>query len=275
MNGHGASGKPVRVVTATLCGVGVGLLLLTPARSVDTNFIRFGQNTQMAFVAAGDCVLGADNRSPHEGPEHVVFVKGFYIDRYEVTNRQYKACVDAGVCKRAKSYPGFEGDDQPVVGITWADANTWCNWAGKRLPTEAEWEKAARGPNGRTYPWGEGLSCVDANYGNNTAVQGGTHECPDNPSRTVDVGSYPQDVSPYGVYDMAGNAWEYVADFYQADYYRLSPSRNPTGPATGSTHIIKGGSWFAPGRNVALSSRIGRGQASTPNQYDSFRCAGD
>ena len=246
-----------------------------PANSVDTRFIRFGNESGMVFIPAGEFIMGANGRSQDQAPEHVVFLDAYYIDRYEVTNADYDDCVKGGVCRAPKSYPGFMEPSQPVIGITWSDADTWCRWAGKRLPTEAEWEKAARGPDGRTYPWGEGLSCLDANYGNNQSVNGGIHECPDNPSRTAAVGTALRDISPYGAHDMAGNAWEYVADYYQAEYYSSSPYRNPKGPSSGSTHIIKGGSWYTTGRNVALSSRINRTDASAPNNFDGFRCARD
>ena len=189
------------------------------------------------LVAAGDFVMGSDSGSADERPRHQVFLDAYYMDRYEVTNARYAACVRAGACappRDARSYgrTSYYGDPQyaeyPVVNVAWGQARTYCRWRGADLPTEAQWEKAARGTDGRTYPWGEGIDKSFANYD-------GTD--------TTAVGSYEKGKSPYGLYDMAGNVWEWIRDRYSHRYYRASPIENPPGPATGADHALRGGSW--------------------------------
>ena len=187
-----------------------------------------------------------------ECPRHTVYLKEYWIDRYETTNTDYvgfviatgarsaldnscktKGCKDGNLWDGV-SYPSMIRD-QPVIQVSWHDADAYCRWRGKRLPTEAEWEKAARGPSGRLYPWGnEPVSRSRAVYkkkwqGINTLGS---------------VGSHPKGVSIYGVHDMAGNAWEWVSDWYQLDYYRSSPLSNPQGSPDGKYKIVRGGSWI-------------------------------
>ncbi|OGP59482.1 MAG: hypothetical protein A2V67_10775 [Deltaproteobacteria bacterium RBG_13_61_14] len=199
----------------------------------------------------------------NEEPAHRVSLDAFYIDKFEVTQGEYKECVRAGSCKDNKKYDGFTGDRQPVVGVTWNQAKAYCEWAGKRLPTEAEWEKAARGTDGRMYPWGnQKASCELANY----------DDC--KMEKTWPVGTKPDGASPYGALDMAGNVWEWVADWYEENYYSHSPNKNPTGSASGSGRVLRGGSWFDYPGSLHASNRV-TGGPDLEYFYGGFRCSGD
>jgi formylglycine-generating enzyme required for sulfatase activity len=189
--------------------------------------------SDLVGVPAGEFSMGYDQGNSDEQPVHQIYLDGFYIGRLEVTNAQYRACEQAGECSRLvkRAYiddPAF--DDHPVVNVTLAWAHAYCEWANMRLPTEAEWEKAARGTDGRLYPWGEGISCDHAQY----VECGGQMEPAD---------SNPLGASPYGALNMAGNVWEWTSDRYKEDYYQHSPSRNPTGGDRGNEWVFRGGSW--------------------------------
>jgi len=194
------------------------------------------------LVPAGEFLMGSKEDDPDahgdEHPQHTVYVSEFWIDKTEVTNEQYGRCVMAGACQ-ASSYAGderFNGTNQPVVGVSWYNAQDYCEWVGKRLPTEAEWEKAARGTDGRKYPWGNSFDGSKLKF-SGTA---------DGYQYTAPVGSYPEGASPYGALDMAGNVWEWCQDWYGADYYASyasSPQRDPQGPSSGSYRVVRGGSW--------------------------------
>jgi serine/threonine-protein kinase len=193
----------------------------------------------MVFVPAGEFTMGSDDGGPNEQPVHQVYLDGYWIDVYEVSNAQYKKCVDAGRCKppvtstsaRRPSYFGNpEFDNYPVTYVGWDDGKAYCEWVGKRLPTEAEWEKAARGTDARVYPWGNEWDGTKANVEQRVAD-------------TTAVGSYPAGASPYGALDMAGNVWEWVSDWYDSTYYARSPSRNPMGPSSGQYRTLRGGGW--------------------------------
>jgi peptidoglycan hydrolase-like protein with peptidoglycan-binding domain len=173
---------------------------------------------------------------PNASPVHTVHLDGFWIDRTEVTNAMYAKCVAAGSCEPpfASSYHREGYNDYPVYSVSWEQANTYCSWAGRRLPAEAEWEKAARGTDGRSYPWGEGLDCSLAYYSGCDKNAYGVIAKP--------VGSYPEGASPYGALDMAGNVSEWVVDRYDSDYYAKSPARNPQGPGAGTYRVLRGGS---------------------------------
>ena len=162
-----------------------------------------------------------------------------------MTNAQYALCVSAGGCTAPNDSRWQDSDyrDHPVTHVDWNQARAYCAWAGVRLPTEAEWEKAARGTDGRIYPWGN--SAPDdrfANYGN--IIDG-----------TTPVGNYPEGASPYGALDMAGNVWEWVNDWYDSDYYSQSPSENPQGPATGESRVLRGGAWVYDDDSVRSAYR--------------------
>lgn len=207
----------------------------------------------MVFVPAGEFIMGSDNGPPNERPAHKVYVDAFYIDKYEVTNAQYKAFCD--VTKR--KYPPDPGwgeeytnyltskPDYPVVNVTWLDAEAYAKWAKKRLPTEAEWEKAARGIDGRVYPWGNVWNGFFLNHGIEAAP---FSDKTDGYQLTAPVGTYSVGSSPYGAMDMAGNVAEWVAGRYDLAYYGRSPVRNPKGPEDGSMRVIRGGAWYRGGK---------------------------
>jgi len=261
----------------------------TPASTVEPVPTAFTDNEflGMVLVPAGEFIMGgsADNALAecqkynsdcqrdwftNEEPEHKIYLDAYYIDKYEVTNALYKACVEAGACEAPKKmnsyahtsyYDNPEFDDYPVVYIDWDMAQTYCNWMDRQLPTEAQWEKAARGVDARTYPWGEG---IEKSYANFYSYVG---------DATV-VGSYENGKSVYGVYDMAGNVWEWVEDWHSEIYYNNSPLENPLGPASGEHRVIRGGSWDLNGDGVRSSLR----RTFDPSNfvYDlGFRCAKD
>lgn len=214
-------------------------------------------------------------------PQHVVYLDAFYIDQYEVTNDQYRACVETGVCTPPSNnyfYVRQRYGDYPVNSISWFQADTYCRWAGKRLPTEAEWEKAARGTDGRLFPWG---SEFDSSRANLCDVR-----CPhlwsdldtdDGYASLAPVGSYPEALSPYGAYDMIGNVWEWVADWYADDYYALSPVENPTGPDHGAELVARGGGFFTSPAGSSVASRTYDRLRSSPRHGYTIgvRCAMD
>ena len=171
---------------------------------------------------------GQDN---DEFSVHTVELNAFYMDKYEVTVGQYKQFVSATGHRSLSDWISNYSptDNHPVVGVSWDDATAYAKWSGKRLPTEAEWEYAARGGlEGKKYPWGDPISTSQANYGNYVG-------------KTVPVGSY--SANGYGLYDMAGNVYEWCSDWYDENYYSSSPSRNPQGPSSGSYRVLRGGSW--------------------------------
>jgi len=172
-----------------------------------------------------------------EGPAHLVELKLFWIYQTEVTNAQYRRCVEEKACPPPALLEFFHDslfDDHPVVYVDWYSAQAYCGYAGGRLPSEAEWEKAARGTDGRLFPWGDAAECGKGN------LKGCTQ------GLTAPVGSFPEGASPYGVLDMAGNVSEWVADWYSPEYYRDSPLENPTGPSEGEMRVARGGSWKNP-----------------------------
>ena len=168
-------------------------------------------------------------------PEHEVYLDEYYIDKFEVTNKQYSLCVNAGECslpeiKDFYNYTNYE--NQPVVYVDWEQAKTYCKWAERDLPSEAQWEKAARGTDKRIYPWGN--EEPNENLANFYLTS---------PKSIFEVGSFPDGKSPYGVMDMAGNVWEWVNDWYGDDYYSETKNKikNPQGPKSGDSHVFRGG----------------------------------
>ena len=229
----------------------------------------------MVSVPAGvfrmGCNSSVDNQCyDDEKPYHKVYLDAFSIDKYEVTVEQYGACVKAGKCKEpytdmSCNWGRPDRVDHPINCVNWYDAKAYCEWNGKRLPTEAEWEKASRGTDGRKYPWGN--QEANCEY---TVTNDGVNGCGKN--STWPVGGKPKDVSPYGAIDMAGNVAEWTADCYDSSFYTRSPERDPKGPTWGQTRVIRGGAWGLATRRLRASSRYSN-PPGNKNPHVGFRCA--
>ena len=220
----------------------------------------------MVSIPAGEFTMGSQDGDPDERPAHKVHVDAFSMDVYEVTVGQYAAFLQAtGVNSpldwQTMNQPAHQ--KRPVANVDWVDAAAYCKWAGKRLPTEAEWEKAARGTDGRLYPWGnDPPTPLHANFGKTEWNNHGV---------LTPVGTFEGGKSPYGIYDMAGNVWEWVSDWYDYNYYKTSPSQNPTGPSMGGTKVIRGGAWNSNPRAMRSANRSLI--SPTDQGLDGFRCA--
>lgn len=223
-------------------------------------------DSPMALVPAGEFTMGS-TMSADEQPVHRVYLDAFQMDKYHVTVGQYAKYLEA---TDQEAPPEWDIMNQPrhqkrpVVNVSWFDAATYCKWAGKRLPTEAEWEKAARGTDGRLYPWGnEAPTRLHANFGKKQWA---------NHMALVPVGMFEMGKSPYGIYDMAGNAWEWVNDWYDHDYYKKSPGKNPQGPAKGKSKVVRGGNWLYIQEFLRSSFRFNAEPSGRQFGYG-FRCA--
>ncbi|HXC67880.1 MAG TPA: formylglycine-generating enzyme family protein [Nitrospiraceae bacterium] len=224
------------------------------------------QEGSMAVVPAGEFMMGSPTGDSDEQPAHKVYVDSFSMDKYEVTVGQYAAFLQAkGIDPPSdwKTMNRSEHQKRPVANVDWADAFAFCKWAGKRLPTEAEWEKAARGTDDRLYPWGnDPPTPLHANFGKSDWSNHGV---------LAPIGSFENGKSPYGIYDMAGNVWEWVNDWYDYNYYKNSPSQSPTGPSSGGTKVIRGGAWNSNPRAMRSSNRSLT--SPTDQGLTGFRCA--
>jgi len=234
----------------------------------------------MVSVPAGEFWMGCNQQvdkhcRADEKPYHKVYLEAFQIDKFLVTQSDYSKCVSYGACPENQKLGGFMGDRQPVVGVNWEDANSYCKWAGKRLPTEAEWEKAARGTDGRVYPWGNGFDGKKANFcDKNCSEDAADKTVDDGYAKTSPVGSYPAGASPYGAMDMAGNVLEWVSDWYDENYYSNSPSKSPKGPDRGTFRVLRGGGWSLNAWGVRASIRF-RSAATLRGNVLGFRCVRD
>jgi formylglycine-generating enzyme len=234
------------------------------------NTVTTTDGVTMNLIPAGIFLRGS---KPGDGdldemPQSAVFVSAFYIDQYEVTTGQYTDFIKA--TKFSTPFIPFFEDDiskitdpaQPVVGVSWDAAVAYCKWVGKRLPTEAEWEKAARWEDGRIWPWGNEDQFARAN------LSGADDGYP----YTAPPGAMKAGRSPYGPYDMAGNVSEWVADWYVEDYYSQAPQKDPMGPEQTRNKVFRGGSW----NDSSASARAAKRYAAVPHRTDAiigFRCA--
>jgi formylglycine-generating enzyme required for sulfatase activity/uncharacterized membrane protein YgdD (TMEM256/DUF423 family) len=246
-----------------------------PPNSTNQNFIR--HPGVMVDIPAGTFQMGCNSANnggyicESDGlPLHTVYLDAYRIDKYETTNAQYAQCVAGGACALPQSNSSYTHTlyydnptyaNYPVIYVSWSNARDYCTWAGKRLPSEAEWEKAARGSSGTPlFPWGDqAADCTRANFNNCLGD-------------TSAVGSYPSGASPYGALDMAGNAWEWVNDWYSSSYYGSSPSSNPPGPITGTYKALRSGSWNINWYHLRVADR---NYSNPDGRYDNigFRCA--
>lgn len=244
-----------------------GGFLLKPALAAGLpKEITGADGAPMVLVPKGEFLMGAQPGNfifgDNERPLRRVHLADFYIDKFELTNQRFRKFF-----RPAVSYSGtFRLPNQPIVGVTWFQARDYCVRVKKRLPTEAEWEKAARGTDGRTYPWGNEPATCDR------AIMGGEIPSCDKGYSTWEVGSRPAGRSPYGAMDMAGNVMEWVADWYSETYYRRGRRRNPKGPKIGNLRVLRGGAWFNSAKLMRSSFRTGF-DPDNSNHGVGFRCA--
>jgi len=266
---------PTGTVTLTLSPVATATTTPLPTATPYPDVIRDKKNVEMILIPSGNFVMGSDKGYVDEQPPHTVYLDAYYIDKYEVTNGLYELCVLMNICTRPIDYSSYQrlsyyGNPlfakYPVVNVTYEMARAYCeDWRGGRLPTEAEWEKAARGTDASTYPWGEEIRCEYANYRDKNCER---------VRDTAPVTSFTQGVSDYGLYNMSGNVWEWVKDWYSPAYYLRSPAENPTGPerAVVGIYYVKRGGSFQKGSELATTTNR---EQNDPTNYGSdlgFRC---
>jgi formylglycine-generating enzyme required for sulfatase activity len=239
---------------------------------VDTRTREIDDMTEI-HIPAGEFLMGADASESlaydQEFPQHTVYLDAYWIDEHEVTNAQYAQCVAAEACtepyskdswNRSSYYGNSQYANYPVIYVDWYQASAYCAWAGGSLPTEAQWEKAARGTDGQLYPWG--------NQSPNSSLLNFNYDTGD----TTEACSYPEGNSPYDLCDMAGNVWEWVNDWYDKNYYDSSPASNPQGPVTGDYRLFRGGCWDNGSEGVRSSYRYMYNPINWNNR-GGFRCS--
>ena len=261
-------------VSCVLAGVLLGAVLLTQAAAQNDGAsggeaIKGQDGVPMALIPAGAFTMGSNEGLPNERPEHSVTLDAYYLDRYEVTNAQYAAFVKATGHRKsgppsryAKNTGRMRGVNQPAVYVSWDDAKAYCEWRGRRLPTEAEWEKAMRGPDGRLWPWG------------NVEIPGGANwaRVDDGFEVAAPVGRVRSDASPYGVMDGAGNVMEWVADWYLEGAYAAASDRNPESPEYGTYRVLRGAAYTSSGSDLRITARS-KMMSDFRDETIGFRCA--
>jgi formylglycine-generating enzyme required for sulfatase activity len=283
------SRERLRWVGVTFAGIGLLVMVVLGISGQLNRFIYrpVDMENYWVTVPAGEFLMGSSPQDiqyaqslcsdcdfSDEQPQHSVFLDEYQIGKYEVTNRQYSQCVKANICSgRSSSVANLAL--RPVVNLTWYDAKAYCEWVGARLPTEAEWEKAASWDDmtktKHTYPGGESIDCTYASYFPKYGACVGETQSPR--SDTATVGNYERGKSPYGIYDMAGNAAEWLNDWYGVDYYASSPASNPLGPEKGISKVVRGGSWYDQD-SAARSARRSRIFPTGTYTFDiGFRCS--
>ena len=249
----------------------------TPELGIGSTLVSEIDEMTLLYVPAGEFTMGSDSGAIDQGPAHKVTLDAFWIDQTEVTNAMYSRCRFDGVCAypiKGGSYneefyhDRGEYSNYPVIYVDWNMAKVYCEWAGRRLPTEAEWEKAARGTDERIYPWGNDVpntSLVNYNY-LGLSFWWKKYD-------TFSVNNYSNSASPYGAKNMAGNVWEWVNDWYDNTYYDSSPISNPSGPDSGQYRVLRGGSWSSRNNNeIRTSKRLSKAPDLSANDIG-FRCA--
>lgn len=241
-----------------------------PVYEIGSSRIRESDGMVMVYVPEGEFLMGSEDGDSDEQPVHMVYLNSYWIDKFEVTVELYEKCVDAGPCT-----PGSGQYLNPFfpANVNWEKANSYCRWAGGRLPSEAEWEKAARGIDGRIYPWGNFFDQSMLNSGRGESFVITSLE--DMGSWIDPVGSYPGSASPYGALDMSGNYREWVADWYDENYYSISPTDNPGGPDSGDFHVLRGGFYSDDEFSVRSANRDISTKTYPPSGSTGFRCVVD
>ena len=260
--------KQIKKAVAALALIGViaGVVFFAMRMRSHTEIVG-KDGTPAALIPTGTFIMGDDE----ESPRREIFVDAFYLDRYEVTVGRYAVFMKAtGNLKPPDEWETVDlknAVDLPVIGVNWQDASSYCRWAGRRLPTEAEWEKAARGNDERKYPWGNDPPTPErARYGKQ-------YENPVYRDGVTRVGSYPKDMSPFGIFDLAGNVSEWVTDWF-SESFPEGDVRNPKGPESGTSKVLRGGSWYEPAERLGVTKRW-HADPSTRNDGIGFRCARD
>lgn len=245
---------------------------------------------EMVYIPAGIFTMGGDVGEPDEGPIHQAYLDAYWMDLTEITNGMYALCVEAGGClppvdTSSYTHMDYFGNprygDFPVIFVDWGMANAYCEWAGVRLPSEAEWEKAARGENALLFPWGEEWDVRKykrLNFADKSNPELASDLSANDGYRdTAPVRSFPTGKSPYGIYDLAGNVWEWIADWYDPLYYTYSPLENPRGPEGPTQEITmrstRGGGWVAANENVFHTFNRHGVVAESVSSSIGFRCA--